>query len=97
MQDLFEVTSKEHQLWITGADDGTSFEVPILPNMYGENPLEICLGISQTNKRNLFENIFKSKPVNKGKVGDSKNLALANLILDGIKDYGFMHSSLILT
>ena len=26
--------------------DGLSFEIPILPDMYGTTPLDICLGIN---------------------------------------------------
>ena len=49
MKDLFNVANMKKQLWITGADDGCIFEVPILPDIYGKTPLEICLGID--NKR----------------------------------------------
>ena len=42
VQALFDITKKHQQLWITGADAGCKFEIPILRDMYGQTPLDIC-------------------------------------------------------
>ena len=52
-RDLFEVTRRKLQLWITGADEGTNFEIPILPDMYGVTALDVCLGIRNNLNRHL--------------------------------------------
>ena len=48
--DLFDVT-KQHRtdVLLTGADNGCSFEIPILPDKYGDTPLDICMGIDVTS------------------------------------------------
>ena len=43
--DLFDAANKVSSYDITGATDGCEFEVPILPNIYGQTPLDICLGL----------------------------------------------------
>ena len=50
-------------------EEGVSFEIPILPDMYGYNPLDICLGITQQEKE--FKNIFFPK-IQKVKKSQSK-------------------------
>ena len=32
---LFNIAAEKMQLWITGSPDGCTFEVPILPDIYG--------------------------------------------------------------
>lgn len=44
---LFKLASKFVDLEITGADDGCIFEVPILPDVFGRTPLDICLGLEK--------------------------------------------------
>ena len=43
-------------LWITGTDE-CDFEIPILPDIYGINPLDRCLGINQL--RNKYQSVFE--------------------------------------
>ena len=51
-RDLFTVADQHMQLWITGADDGCKFEVPILPNVYGQTALDLCLGLRTSISKN---------------------------------------------
>ena len=37
---LFEIAAKFVDLEITGADDGCTFEVPLLPDIYGRTALD---------------------------------------------------------
>ena len=55
---LMKTASKKQQLWITGADDGCSFEIPILPDLYGMTPLDYCLGLKQ-RKKDLNTKVFR--------------------------------------
>ena len=77
---------------ITGvSEDGCTFEVPILPNIYGRTPLDICLKIAKKADPNKFIEQLPEKE------NDNENLAMAEEIFRGIKDYGFLHSSHFLT
>ena len=42
VQALFDTNKRHHQLWITGADYGCKFEIPILRDFYGLTPLDMC-------------------------------------------------------
>ena len=45
-QQLFEVTSEKKRHEITGAsDDDISLEIPLLPDIYGQTALDICLNL----------------------------------------------------
>ena len=44
---LFQLAEKHQDLEITGADEGCHFEVPILPDVFGKTPLDICLGLEK--------------------------------------------------
>lgn len=49
---IFQTAQKKHDLKIIGVNplefpDGTPFEIPVLPDMYGSTPLDICLAISE--------------------------------------------------
>ncbi len=44
--ELFNICNEVHDFGLTGqAEEGNSFEIPILPDMYGSNPLEMTLAI----------------------------------------------------
>ena len=48
---IFKTAQEKIQLNIVGVDplefpEGTPFEIPVLPDMYGSTPLDICLAIS---------------------------------------------------
>ena len=54
--DLFEAANQKSYYDITGATDGCEFEVPILPNIYGQTPLDICLGLPiKEDKNGIFQ------------------------------------------
>ena len=100
MKDLFKVANLKKQLWITGADDGCSFEVPILPDIYGNTPLDICLGIvnrSRKGDKSKSGKIFKTDKDNQDDITATENLAMVEVIFCSIKDYGFLHSSHFIT
>ena len=42
---LFEIAKKEVDLLITGADDGCYFEIPVLPDIYGQTAMDLCMGL----------------------------------------------------
>ena len=68
-------------MWITGADEGTNFEIPILPDMYGLTALDVCLGITKHPHEHLgiFLQIDKS-----AEASNSLNYAMAEVIFMGI-------------
>ena len=86
---LFTVNSMEWKLNILGAPDGCSFELPLLPNVHGNTALDICLGI----QKQRATGIFLPKTKTEEKVQKALNIAMAEVIFEGITPYGFMHSS----
>ena len=81
-------------MWITGDEDqvdGVSLEIPILPDMYGATPLDLCLG--KTKKRKADELIFSDSSKNVELVESNENSAMAEVIFSYLCEYGFMHSS----
>ena len=45
-KDIFDVASQKVKLFLTGeGNEGSSFEIPILQDIYGQTALDICLGI----------------------------------------------------
>ena len=87
-KDLFEVASSYKKNDLLGADDSSPYEIPILPNIYGDTCIDLCLGLSSKHA-GVYEKNTRSKDSLKKII----NLAMADAIFDGIKDYGFMHSS----
>ena len=81
-KDIFDVASQKIKLFLTGeGNEGSSFEIPILQDIYGQTALDICLGIE--NKKNQDEQIFKKKEANQFQVEEKvKNLIMADLIFD---------------
>ena len=71
-----------------------SFEIPILPDMYGITPLDICLGINK--HRAADQNIFWRTEDSVNLVKSTENLAMAEVIFSNIKNYGIMHSSALI-
>ena len=68
-------------------EDGCTFEVPILPDIYGLTPLDICLGIKKgADPHKFIEKLPETEE-------ETENLAMIEEIFRGIKDYGFLHSS----
>ena len=80
---------------ITGIDE-CSFEIPILPDIYGKTVLDYCLGIDSEPISDIFKE--KKRTAEKlQKLSNSENKPMAELILREIKNYGFMHSSFFIT
>ena len=92
VKDLFEVARNYKKNDLLGADDSSSFEIPILPNIYGATWINLCLGLA-SEIGGVYEKDNRSKVDLKNII----NLAMADAIFDGIKDYGFMHSSFFIT
>ena len=87
--DLFHVAHEVTESSITGAPDGCSLEIPILPDRYGNTALDYVLGIRETNQySDIFDQISKVD-----NILQSENIAMAEAIFKGISGYGFMHSS----
>ena len=77
---------------INGAQgETTKFEIPILPDMYGTTPLDICLAINK--QRDADRLVFSKNEDEMNAITASENEAMAEVIFNNIKDYGFMHSS----
>ena len=76
--------------FIIGAPLGCAFEVPILPDRYGNTALDYVLGIRETIQ---YNKIFVSINESAEDLLKSENFAMAEAIFRGITDYGFMHSS----
>ena len=79
----------EWDLNILGAPDGCTFELPLIPNVHGNTALDICLGI----KKQRATDIFIKKTKSDEKAQKALNIAMAEVIFEGITPYGFMHSS----
>ena len=89
-KNLFEVASNYKKNDLLGADDSSPYEIPILPNIYGSTCIDLCLGLSSGHAVVYAK---KTKTRSKDSLKKIINLAMADAIFDGIKDYGFMHSS----
>ena len=85
---LFEIASKEIKLWHQGVPDGCAFEIPILPDIYGQTALDHSLGLYHT-----YDKIFFKEKRSMEDLRNVENYAMAEVIFAGLKDYGFMHSS----
>ena len=71
-----------------GADDSSPYEIPILPNIYGKTCIDLCLGLSS-----VVDGVYEKNKKSKADLMAIINVAMADAIFEGIKDYGFMHSS----
>lgn len=95
-RDLFEIARKK-QDFLTVCTEEVSLEIPILPDVYGFTPIDICLGIVEHNDKQNLE-IFKELEEDEKLASSSlKNNAMASEILKNLCQYGFMHSSYFLT
>ena len=79
-------------LWITGTTE-CEFEIPILPDIYGTNPIDRCLGVSKIRRRN--QKVYKYEIMED--FYSCRNHVLAGHIFEGISHYGFMHASYIIS
>lgn len=92
-RELFKATSEKKEYGITGAEGEISFEVPILPDIYGQTPLDICLlQTKEADPEKFIEEAPESEMADR-----SENFAMAEEIFKGIKDYGYNHSSQFVT
>lgn len=92
VKDLFEVARNYKKNDLLGADDSSSFEIPILPNIYGATCIDLCLG-----RASDLGGVYEKNNRSKADLMNIINLAMADAIFEGIKDYGFMHSSFFIT
>ena len=94
-KELFETVKSKENLKLTGeedySEDGVTLEIPIIPDMYGADPLEICLRLN--NKRDVESAIFKTTDENMAIIMEAENIALANVIFSNLKDYGLLSCS----
>ena len=65
-----------------------------MPDMYGITPLDICLGIS--THREADKEIFRRDESAESEIFASENAAMAEVIFDNLKNYGFMQSSTLI-
>ena len=72
-------------------DEEVSYEIPILQDVFGNTPLDICLDITEMSEGEL--KLFSPSSENDVNIGENLNTAMAELIFQNIKDYGIMHSS----
>ena len=91
-QHLFKLASTPNKF--SGWDRAYTFQLPVLPDMYGRTPLDDCLEI--VLKPDPLGH-FVPKPDSKDDKTDSLNLAMAEAIFDGIRGYALMHSSFFIT
>ena len=78
---------------MVGADDKCPYEIPILPNIYGNTCIDLCLGLIGAQAGIVYE---PNDPLIKD-FTNIINTAMADAIFEGIKNYGFMHSSFFVT
>ena len=92
--DLFKIASEKKVLDLTGdqhLEEGTVFEIPILPDIYGQTPLDMCLGINQHRENEKLIYLFKDQDLVQLK--SATNETMAEIIFNNIKEYSYMHSS----
>ena len=70
----------------------TALELPILPSIFGYTCLDYTLPGAVPEDHVDYE-IFKKDQDQVKKLAISENMNLAEIIFEGITDYGFMHSS----
>ena len=93
-QGLPKVASKSGE---TTAIEDVSFEVPIFQDMYGQTPLDYCLGVFKRYKNKLRRQVddkpgFSRGPETEAAVRSWQNYNLAACLFDNIKGYSFLHS-----
>ena len=62
--------------------------------MFGQTPLDMCLGINVHRVNEIF--VFKYKEVKDKDLTKVTNEAMAEIIFSNIKNYSYMHSSQII-
>ena len=87
-KDVFDIARKLTDIRITGAENGCTFEIPILPDIYGLTALDLCLGLYVN-----YENIFIADDRDNESLMKMNNIAMAEVLFEGIKSYNFMHCS----
>ena len=87
-KDLFRIAQKHNDLLITGAENGCTFEIPLLPDIYGKTAIDLCIGMHKS-----YKSIFAEDKRDRKDHLRLQNIAMAEVLFKGIKNYGFMHSS----
>lgn len=82
---LFEIAKRHVDLLITGADDGCFFEIPVLPDIHGQTAMDLCMGLSENHHK-----IYKKLEKDQENEITVENVAMAEVLFDGLKDYSFM-------
>ena len=85
---LFDIARKHTDLLITGAEGGCTFEIPLMPDIYGLTALDYCLGLYSN-----YDNLFVTDDRDKESLIEIENIAMAEVLFEGIKSYNFMHCS----
>ena len=96
-KELFQTCKKKLELGLVGHDNSQEqkcLEIPILPDMYGADPIEICFGQNKKREAGLF--VFYEDEFNRRITEQTENLAMAEVIFSYIKDYGLMSSSMFI-
>jgi len=81
-------------LWLEKVNKAVSFEIPILQDLYGQTPLDVCLGIRKLRAQE--KQFFLAKRQAKVSMAEDEsavNLIMADLILENLAEYGVLHSS----
>lgn len=116
--DLFAISKTNVQAFLENVDEPVHFEIPILEDVNGRTPLDICLDVGRIDdqgpkvedKGGYFKEKFPSthkllchphkfieedlkKEKKNSDVNFSRNIMLAGIIFDNLKDYEILHSS----
>ena len=75
-------------------EEGTVFEIPILPDIYGQTPLDMCLGINL--RRGNERLVYLEKTMDLMTLRSATNEAMAEIIFKNINKYEYMQSSQII-
>lgn len=100
--DLFSMTKKEAQAFLENVDEPVKFEIPMLMDVEKQTALDICLEVNRKEEEksafvHLAEFFMSPKQYLKSDAStdkkSSRNIMLAGIIFDSIKDSGLLHSS----
>ena len=110
IEELFEMTQMEVELFLKNVEGAVKFEIPLLRNVNGRTALDICLKIKHKEGKEIFpeaNKLFRTprifldelKSQQNAKVLKSarSNIMLAGMIMENISDFGMMHSSPLVT
>ena len=100
---LFEISNEQADAFLVNVDTPVKLEIPFLNDLEQKTALDICLGVEvlksdklcpETHKlfcspREFFRESMKSKDEKQS----TKNIMLADAILENIMNFGMMHSS----